>query len=269
MWKVMFVMFVVFPYNEIVSYKWLVTALDTQTPQKWPLGFWDCCSYKEDGTNMCCPYFFPMGLLGTCFLVGKIRTLYVKEEKTCCCDMGSQGCCLCIVSTPINICGPLGGFCWFALNSMKMRHDVAKKYNLVEENTSCPSCCVGSSQFLFSIFDTHYFFHAIYQTSLLVFVVFYVVHFAIFDYICNMVGVVLQDFVSHAVCFRYWWRSESSSKVINSNGKCRRTKLIRESLLNHDVNGSELREWLVWAKTLIYIINVDCGDFLANTNQVI
>lgn len=39
-------------------------------------GFCDCLNYREpDGTLMCCPYFFPMGLLGTCFLLGKIRTL--------------------------------------------------------------------------------------------------------------------------------------------------------------------------------------------------
>ena len=112
---------------------------------KWPLGLCSCCSYKENDQCMWCPYFFPMGLLGTCFLVGKIRTLYVGEEKKCCCEMGYQGCALCLISTPINIFGPLGGFCWFAMNSMKMRHDISKKYNLAEQNTSLPSCCVGTS----------------------------------------------------------------------------------------------------------------------------
>jgi hypothetical protein len=67
---------------------------------------------------------------------------YSKEKKTCCCDMGSEGCLCCLISTPINIFGPLGGFCWFALNSAKIRHDVASKYD-IQEDTDLPSCLVG------------------------------------------------------------------------------------------------------------------------------
>lgn len=89
-----------------------------------------------------------MGVCGTCFVVGRIRTLYVNETVQCC-DMGTQGLALCCISTPINIAGPLGGFCWFAINSAKMRHDVVKHYGLDDSKagTCCcfniPTCCIG------------------------------------------------------------------------------------------------------------------------------
>lgn len=108
---------------------------------KWPLGFCDCFSYKNSKTGDCkwCPFFLPMGLCGTCCLVGRIRTLYINEPEQCC-GMGNQGLGLCCISTPINIFGPLGGYCWFALNGLKARHDVAIQYGINDKET-CGCCC--------------------------------------------------------------------------------------------------------------------------------
>lgn len=66
----------------------------------------------------------------------------MKEEKKCCMDMGCEGCLCCLISFPINVLGPLGGFCWFACNSAKMRHEVVRKYN-IEEDAEIPSCVIG------------------------------------------------------------------------------------------------------------------------------
>jgi hypothetical protein len=115
--------------------------------EQWVSGFCDCCSYMEvddDGKSSCmwCPYFVPMGLCGTCCLLGRIQTLITKEDKNCCCDMGTEGCLCCLVSTPINIAGPFGGFCWFAFNSVNMRRMVVERYN-IQENTGCPTLCIG------------------------------------------------------------------------------------------------------------------------------
>jgi hypothetical protein len=97
----------------------------------------------DDGKSSCmwCPYFVPMGLCGTCFLLGRIQTLYVKEEKKCC-GMGTEGCMCCLISTPINLAGPFGGFCWFALNSVNMRRMVVDKYN-IKEDSATPSLCLA------------------------------------------------------------------------------------------------------------------------------
>lgn len=118
---------------------------DQHSIRDWPLGFCDCFGYRN-GDKDCqwCPYFVPMALCGTCFLVGKIRTLYV-EEKPFCCDMGPQGCCLCLISCPINLAGPLGGFCWFALNSAKIRHDIVKQYNIDDSHSKECCCCILST----------------------------------------------------------------------------------------------------------------------------
>lgn len=77
-----------------------------------------------------------------CSLLSLISSRYVKEKKSCCCNMGYEGCLCCLISTPINILGPFGGFCWFACNSAKMRHDVASRYNL-QEDSDLPSCIIG------------------------------------------------------------------------------------------------------------------------------
>jgi hypothetical protein len=65
----------------------------------------------------------------------------MKEDKKCC-EMGSQGWLCCLISTPINLCGPMGGFCWFALNSIKLRHSVVERYHINEEG-GCPTPCIG------------------------------------------------------------------------------------------------------------------------------
>lgn len=108
-----------------------------------PLGLSDCFAYKDqDGNSTWCPYFIPMGVCGTCFMLGKIRTIYVEEQPCCleCLEMGPQGLCLCVISCPINFLGPLGGFCWFCWHSAKMRHDITQKYN-IDDSEAQSVCC--------------------------------------------------------------------------------------------------------------------------------
>jgi hypothetical protein len=111
------------------------------------IGFCDCFSYRDSLTGKCmwCPYFVPMALCGTCFLLGKIRTLYIREQK-CCCDMGNEGCLLCMISAPINIAGPFGGFCWFCCWSQNMRKSVSTKYRI--KSAFSESCCYGMSNII-------------------------------------------------------------------------------------------------------------------------
>ena len=123
-----------------------ITLATVKTEQHWVSDFTDCCFYKEkdeDGEEhrMCFPYFIPMALCGTCCLLGRVQTLQRREKKLCC-EMGPSGWGCCILSTPINLFGPLGGCCWFAINSARIREDTVERYNIVEES-SCPSCVVG------------------------------------------------------------------------------------------------------------------------------
>ena len=109
--------------------------------QKWPLGFCDCCSYKDAaGNSNCIPVFIPKAVCGTCFLVGESLSHFENEDIKCC-NMGTKGICCCIISVPINIAGPLGGFCWFAMHSVKMRADTVARYNIDDSAGGVPCCC--------------------------------------------------------------------------------------------------------------------------------
>ena len=133
--------------NPVVQQGQVVTPqVTTKQEQQWVSDFCGCCSYSEidsHGRESCmwCPYFVPMGLCGTCFLLGRIQSLWVREEQRCC-GMGAEGWMCCLISTPINLCGPLGGFCWFVINSINLRQKVVQRYN-IKEDTSCPTTCIG------------------------------------------------------------------------------------------------------------------------------
>ena len=64
-----------------------------------------------------------------------------------CLGLGKQGCGLCLLSIPIKLAEPLGGFCWFVVNSAAMRTRVVEKYNINDKNSCCcftiPTFCVG------------------------------------------------------------------------------------------------------------------------------
>ena len=109
-----------------------------QAPPKreWPLGFCDCCSHGIF------PNFIPKAVCGTCFIVGESLS-NLKDEEVKCCNMGSSGICCCLISVPINIAGPLGGFCWFAGHSMQMRSETAAKYNIDDDNYKVTCCCIS------------------------------------------------------------------------------------------------------------------------------
>ena len=116
---------------------------DNFIKNQWALNLCDFWTYTEsNGVNPCCPYMFPRAILGTCFTVGKIRTL-LSEEPVTCCEMGSQGLFCCILSTPIKLCGPAGGCIWFIFNAIETREEVKRKYGINE--ASSIGCCTGSS----------------------------------------------------------------------------------------------------------------------------
>ncbi len=113
---------------------------------QWPLGITciESLTYKHEGVCQCCPYFFPMGVLSPCCLIGRIQTDLVDEEP-CCCEMGPIGCCYCISTAPISIWGPLGGCVFFSLLAPCYRDAVRKKYELPprsEGDNSCENDCL-------------------------------------------------------------------------------------------------------------------------------
>jgi hypothetical protein len=123
--------------------------MSTLKQNKWAVDFCGCCSYRDkDGNCTFFPYFIPMAVCGTCCILGRVRSLYIGESIHCC-DMGSEGWCLCLFSFPIHLFGPFGGFIWEGVNSMKMRSDVREQLNIDESKTlqcccfSCPSFCIG------------------------------------------------------------------------------------------------------------------------------
>jgi len=108
----------------------------------WPLGPYDCLFFQYKNKCMYVPYFFPMAVCGTCFLLGRIRSKLV-QEAVCCLGMGEQGCSLCLLSTCPAVFGPLGGWFWFSWIATYLRHQVVNAYNIddiyVNDNTCC--CC--------------------------------------------------------------------------------------------------------------------------------
>jgi hypothetical protein len=107
----------------------------------WPLEFCDCFSYKDPaGGCHWFPDFIPKAVCGTCFLVGEGYSAFHDESEVCC-NLGWGGLGCCIISVPINIAGPLGGFCWFAGHSVYMRQEAVKKYNIDDSKTEAKCCC--------------------------------------------------------------------------------------------------------------------------------
>mgnify|MGYP003386904004 CR=1 FL=1 len=80
----------------------------TEAKEQWPLGIFECCTYKDkNGSQMCFPDFIPKSVCGTCFVVGEILSKMEHEEIKCC-NMGTKGIACCLISLPINIAGPMG-----------------------------------------------------------------------------------------------------------------------------------------------------------------
>ena len=100
------------------------------------------CYVDPHGRNKFCPYFFPMSLLGTCCILGRVQTMLDRENEICC-EMGSNGWVCCLLSMPVAFFGPLGGAIYFCSLSNVWRQDIIRRYGLVEEQTSCccPECC--------------------------------------------------------------------------------------------------------------------------------
>lgn len=98
-----------------------------------------CCSYR-DPTNSCkwCPYFFPMSVCGTCFIVGRVVSKLEDEDETCC-EMGPKGIGCCILSNVLM--GPPGYMCVGCC----LRSQVVDKFNVDDDgscilNTICYPC---------------------------------------------------------------------------------------------------------------------------------
>ena len=98
----------------------------------WAHTLCDCCYTDSMGNGKFCPYFFPMSLIGTCCIVGRVQTLMDREDSICC-EMGSNGWCCCLLSFPVAFFGPLGGALYFCFLSNVWRKDIIREYNIVEE----------------------------------------------------------------------------------------------------------------------------------------
>ena len=125
-----------------------------QQQRKWPLGRFDCCSYKDSLTGSCmwCPFFFPMALFGAPCIVGRIQSRLMHEAPLCC-DMGCSGWTCCCVSVPVSVAGPLGGFCYFSSLASVYRSDIEGQYNIEKPFSSTSeagcfskifSCCYNA-----------------------------------------------------------------------------------------------------------------------------
>jgi hypothetical protein len=107
------------------------------TQNSFVVGFFDCLSYKTpDGISLCFPFFCPMAICGTCCILGRIHTLLTNEPIDTC-EMGTNGKTLCCLSCIINSLGPFGGFCWFGLNSIRLRQTTMKKYGIQDNTVIC------------------------------------------------------------------------------------------------------------------------------------
>lgn len=99
-----------------------------------------CCGYR-DPKNSCkwCPYFCPMSVCGTCFILGRVVTKLEGEEESCCCEMGPKGVACCFLSNLLM--GPPG----YLVFGCCVRSQVVEKFNVMEEgpcilNTLCYPC---------------------------------------------------------------------------------------------------------------------------------
>ncbi len=83
---------------------------------------------NPQGQAQWCPFFCPMAMCGTCFVIGRLYSLLEKEEPLCC-DMGPIGCATCILS---NAClGPPG----FMLLGCCIRQRVIHTYNVRQSDS--------------------------------------------------------------------------------------------------------------------------------------
>ena len=75
-----------------------------------------------------------MSVCGTCFILGRIQTKLVDEEPKrimgALMEIGNQGQAVCVSSLPCKLCEPCGGFVYFILHSLRLRKQIADKYNL-------------------------------------------------------------------------------------------------------------------------------------------
>lgn len=69
-------------------------------------------------------------------IAGKVWSK-VHKEKTCCCELGCQGCLLCLVSLPLGFYHPIAGMAGFCCISNYLRSSVVREYNVEEEKTFC------------------------------------------------------------------------------------------------------------------------------------
>jgi hypothetical protein len=111
--------------------------------KKWVTGLYSCCTYIEPDTkqSLCCPYFFPMSLLGNCCIEGRMTTI-LNDESVICCEMGSKGFGACMCGIIPSLFGPLGGLVWFAASSVMYRNDIAKRYGVTDDEFCCSPCSI-------------------------------------------------------------------------------------------------------------------------------
>mmetsp|Transcript_15748 Transcript_15748/g.14250 ORF Transcript_15748/g.14250 Transcript_15748/m.14250 type:complete len:156 (-) Transcript_15748:20-487(-) len=120
----------------------MATAKLTSLQNSWASGFFDCFGYKDkDKGCVYIPFFIPMSVCGTCCILGRITTI-LEDEPVTCCEMGKAGSLMCLISLPIGILGPFGGFCWYGLNGIRMREEVIEKYHIRDDEEVGP-CIAG------------------------------------------------------------------------------------------------------------------------------
>jgi hypothetical protein len=68
-------------------------------------------------------------------------------------DIGNQGQAACVASLPFKFLEPCGGFVWFILHSIRLRKQVADKYNFEYATPCCcnievPMLCAGKLKYI-------------------------------------------------------------------------------------------------------------------------
>ena len=104
---------------------------------QWALGFYDCCSYKDNnGDCHCIPKFFPQALCSPCCIDGEIHTI-LNQQTPCCCRMSTGGWCQCFIQIPIGALGPFGGIVLSVCCGIKTRNEVIEKYDISDNGVYC------------------------------------------------------------------------------------------------------------------------------------
>lgn len=114
----------------------------TQKEHRWKTDLFGCFSYQDpNGNCKWCPYFIPMSVCGTCFMIGRIVTK-LHGEPAIACEMSAIGFAACCFSNVL--LGPPG----YMLAGCFLRDQVKRKYRVVNDGPDqCNALCYPCSYF--------------------------------------------------------------------------------------------------------------------------